>query len=88
MEIIVLVDMGPWLAVADEWRDGVTIPTRGQPPSGLVAPLREFGYLWAADASIFNELGWTRWDESGLCAVIQPFEQGVMIRRSDAPESS
>ncbi len=85
-EIIVLVDMGPWLAVADEWRDGVAIPARGQPPSGLVAPLRGFGYLWATDESIFNELGWARWDESGLCAVIQPFEQGVMIHRSDAPE--
>jgi hypothetical protein len=77
--------MGPWLEMADEWRDGLAIPGRGEPPSGLAAPQRGFGYAWANNDAVFDGLGWARWDESGLCALIQPFERGTMLYRSSEP---
>ena len=84
--IYVFADAGFWLDRADGWQEGLAVPDRGAPPFGLVAPVRGFGYLWAGDNSIFNDLGWARWAESGLCAVVQPFESGLMIRRSDSSE--
>jgi hypothetical protein len=84
--IYILFDRGFWLDQPDEWTDGMAVPWKGDPPSGLVAPVRGFGYVWATNEVIFNELGWARWGENGLCALVQPFESGLMISRSQAPD--
>lgn len=86
--IYILFDRGFWLEQPDEWRDGLDIPWQGDPPAGLVAPVRGFGYVWATNNVVFNELGWARWQENGLCALVQPFESGLKIARSQAPDCS
>lgn len=86
--IYIMFDRGFWLEQPDEWTDGLGIPWKGDPPAGLVAPVRGFGYVWATNDVVFNELGWARWGEQGLCALVQPFESGLKIARSQAPDCS
>jgi hypothetical protein len=49
----------------------------------LQAPERGFGFLWAIEEPVFDNLGWARWEESGMCAIVQEFDNGLVILRSE-----
>jgi hypothetical protein len=76
-------DAGGWATWPDVWSEGLDIPSRGVPPSGLEAPERGLGFVWAVEEQVFQNLGWARWEESGMCAIVQDFEKGMVIRRSE-----
>lgn len=71
-----------WLPVNERW-DGQSVPSRGEPPAGLRAPERGFGYAWAVRDDFFQRLGWATDQERGFCAIIQNFERGFMLQSSD-----
>jgi hypothetical protein len=72
---------GAWLPVQQGW-DGQDIPWRGDPPPGLQAPIRGFGFAWATRDELFTRLGWATNVEQGFCALIQPFERGFLLMSS------
>jgi hypothetical protein len=74
---------GSWAVWPDVWSEGLAIPGRGQPPAGLQAPTRGFGFVWSTEEQLFQNLGWARWEENGMCAIVQTFERRLVIRRSD-----
>jgi len=71
-----------WTPVDERW-DGQGVPSRGEPPAGLRAPERGFGYAWGVRDDFFQRLGWAADQERGFCAVIQNFERGFMLQSSD-----
>lgn len=71
-----------WLPVNERW-DGQPIPSRGDPPAGLRAPERGFGYAWGVRDDFFQRLGWASDQERGFCAVIQNFERGFILQSSN-----
>ncbi len=71
-----------WMPVDERW-DGQAVPSRGEPPTGLRAPERGFGYAWGVRDDFFQRLGWAADQERGFCAVIQNFERGFMLQSSD-----
>jgi hypothetical protein len=71
-----------WREEADQWDQVSPVPSRGDPPTGLQAPVRGFGYLWGTRDDIFDRLGWALSEEKGFCAYLQPFERGVAFRSS------
>jgi hypothetical protein len=78
---LALFSNGRWSPLEQGW-DGQEIPSRGEPPPGLQAPVRGFGYAWALRDDLFNQLGWARGEERGFCAAIQPFEHGFLLQSS------
>ncbi len=72
---------GRWQVIDASW-DGQTPPGRGEPPAGLLAPERGFGYAWGTQDEIFARLGWARDIERGFCAEVQEFEQGFLLQSS------
>jgi hypothetical protein len=72
---------GEWVQLDEGW-DGQEIPSRGEPPPGMEAPIRGFGYAWATRDDLFNRLGWATAEEMGFCALIQPLERGFLIQSS------
>lgn len=74
---------GRWYALAERW-DGTEPPGRGEPPAGLQAPQRGFGWAWGTDDALFTDLGWATDTEQGFCAQVQPFEHGFLLRSSAA----
>jgi len=75
---------GLWLELSDRW-DGSTPASRGDPPAGLQAPIRGFGYVWSRNDDLFHDLGWAIDQEKGFCASLQSFEQGFLLRSSMVP---
>lgn len=75
---------GAWITIDERW-DNKEIPSRGEPPPGLVAPIRGFGYAWAVRDELFQRLGWATTEEKGFCAFIQSFEGGFILQ-SDTVE--
>jgi len=73
---------GGWGAVDEKW-EGQALPTRGDPPPGLQAPERGFGYAWGRSDDLFQRLGWATDQERGFCALIQSFERGFILQDSD-----
>ena len=73
---------GRWTPVDERW-DGQPAPSRGDPPAGLRAPERGFGYAWAIRDDLFQRLGWAADQERGFCAVIQTFDRGFILQSSD-----
>lgn len=71
-----------WSPVDERW-DGQPAPSRGDPPPGLRAPERGFGYAWAIRDDLFQRLGWATDQERGFCAVIQTFDRGFILQSSD-----
>ena len=67
-----------WFQVQERW-DGKSPASRGEPPPGLQAPERGFGYVWGIMDDLFQALGWATDKEKGFCAVIQPFERGFAL---------
>jgi hypothetical protein len=70
---------GAWRTIDEGW-GGQDFPSRGQPPLGLYAPERGFGYVWSIRDDIFASLGWATDTEKGFCARIQDFERGFMLQ--------
>ena len=70
-----------WSPVDERW-DGQPAPSRGDPPAGLRAPERGFGYAWAIRDDLFQRLGWATDQERGFCAVIQSFDRGFILQSS------
>ena len=66
---------GNWVYAEEAW-DGRELAGRGQPPAGLVAPQRGFGYVWEVRDEVFAQLGWAVAPEKGFCAALQSFERG------------
>lgn len=75
---------GTWFPVTERW-DGATPTGRGDPPPGLQAPVRGFGYVWSNREDIFRGLGWATAAEKGFCALTQDFDRGFILRSSDVP---
>lgn len=71
-----------WSPVDERW-DGQAVPSRGEPPAGLRAPERGFGYAWGIRDDFFQRLGWASDQERGFCALIQNFERGFLLQSSD-----
>jgi len=71
-----------WMPVNERW-DGQPVPSRGDPPAGLRAPERGFGYAWGVRDDLFQRLGWAADQERGFCAIIQSFERGFILQSSD-----
>ena len=84
MRVTVFYADGTWRKFADQW-DGVATVSRGAPPSGRLAPVRGFGYLWGIYDEVANRLGWALDEEKGFCANMQPFEQGLIFHSSTVP---
>ena len=74
-----------WLAISERW-NGQSVKSRGDPPSGLQAPVRGFGYVWGVRDDLFAQLGWATDQERGFCFAVQPFERGFVLR-SNAVQS-
>lgn len=72
---------GEWAPIDEKW-EGQEIPSRGDPPAGLRAPERGFGYAWSRRDDLFQRLGWANDQERGFCAVIQSFERGFILQSS------
>ena len=66
---------GNWAYAEEAW-DGRDLAGRGQPPAGLFAPQRGFGYVWEVRDEVFAQLGWAVAPEKGFCAALQSFERG------------
>lgn len=73
---------GTWAEFLDQWTEGSPIPSRGNPPPGLLAPVRGFGFIWGTYDEVANRLGWALEEEKGFCANIQSFERGFVSRDS------
>lgn len=71
-----------WLPVNERW-DGQPVPSRGEPPAGMRAPERGFGYAWGVRDDFFQRLGWATDQERGFCAIIQSFDRGFILQSSD-----
>lgn len=72
---------GAWQVIDAAW-DGQPPPSRGDPPPGLRAPERGFGWAWGTDDALFQALGWATDAEKGFCAEVQEFEQGFFLQSS------
>jgi hypothetical protein len=66
------------------WTNATPVPSRGDPPAGLLAPVRGFGYVWGTYDGVSSALGWATAEEKGFCASLQPFENGYLARSSTA----
>ncbi|MFN8444062.1 MAG: sugar-binding protein [Caldilineaceae bacterium] len=75
---------GAWEVAPQRW-DGQELPSRGTPPQGLITPVRGFGYVWATNDTVFNQLGWARQEELGFCALLQSYERGFIFLSTQAP---
>lgn len=73
---------GGWRPVDEKW-EGQEVPSRGEPPTGLEAPQRGFGYAWGRSDELFQRLGWATDQERGFCSVVQTFEHGFILQDSD-----
>ncbi len=74
---------GRWYPIAARW-GGEPLFSRGEPPAGLLAPERGFGWVWGSDDTLFADLGWALNVEKGFCAQVQPFERGFLLRSNAA----
>jgi len=74
---------GDWLTGGNPWKwDGSFPDGHGlAPPAGLYEPIRGFGYVWYNFlGGPGSSLGWATDVEKGVCARIQGFETGNIVR--------
>lgn len=79
-QIIVLGNSGTFWRVADSWND--TIPADDPslvPPSGLLQPVRGFGFVWRSNPTFRNSLGWALTTEFPLSSYWQEFDGGSLF---------
>ena len=80
--VTVFYGNGTWTEFSEQWTEGAAIPSRGNPPTGLLAPARGFGYIWGVYDSVADGIGWALEEEKGFCARIQSLERGLIFRSS------
>lgn len=80
----VFYDNGEWGPIDISWA-GQDPAGRGEPPPGLQAPQRGFGFVWGSSDELFNRLGWATDQERGFCALTQQYLNGFILRSSDVP---
>ncbi len=80
--VTVFYNGGEWQTVPDQWH-GEPTPYRGDPPSGLRQPIRGFGWVWGRNDRIFNGIGWATDEEKGVCLIIQDFQKGFIMIKSN-----
>lgn len=73
-----------WFEIRERWDGSSTAPREEEPPSGLQAPVRGFGYAWGVNDALFNILGWATENEKGFCLAVQPFEEGTILQSNRA----
>jgi hypothetical protein len=74
-----------WQAVEDRFQEGMPDmpnPNRGDPPSGLIHPIRGTGLAWATNEMFYQNLGWARTQQRGFCARVQNFTGGFIVQES------
>lgn len=75
---------GTWQEYDDPWEEGkypIDLDPDIIPPPGLAQPKRGFGLVWREQlGGPKSDIGWALMEEEGLCAIVQPFEKGVMLR--------
>ncbi|MEM7535456.1 MAG: restriction endonuclease, partial [Chloroflexota bacterium] len=72
-----------WIEIEEQW-NGRPLTSRGEPPTGLIAPERGFGYVWGIRDNLYQNLGWATDQEKGFCALVQPFEAGFILESNTA----
>ena len=70
-EIYVLYDDGSYETFTDTWQEGDPVELSGNPPSGLYAPVRGFGNLYASQPQVRGRLGWATAPEAGYTLLIE-----------------
>lgn len=73
---------GWWQSVPDTWDGQSETPSRGEAPPGLSAPVRGTGHIWGTNDTFYQELGWPIDEQLGFCALVQNFENGLILRSS------
>jgi hypothetical protein len=77
-------ERGTWQEYDDPWVEGkypTDIDPDIEPPPGLMQPKRGFGLIWREQlGGPKSDIGWAFMEEEGLCAAVQPFEKGFMLR--------
>ena len=64
----------------DNWNDSIPPSDPNLvPPTGLIQPIRGFGYVWRSNANVRNGLGWATANEQPYQATWQVFEHGWMM---------
>jgi len=78
-QVAVYYGNGNVVTLKDQWDQVTPWPTRGSTPSGRVAPVRGFGWIWGTNIDVYNGLGWGLDEEKGICSLIQPLERGYIL---------
>ena len=78
--VYVLYNGGRFQRFEDTY-DETTDPESGgeTPPPGRVEPVRGFGKVWRENPNVRQGLGWAYAAETGVQAVHQPFDRGLML---------
>lgn len=78
-----------WQIYFDHWREGEREDTGQRAPSGLYAPIRGFGKVWAENKQVHDTLGWALAPEVGDSGIVQGFQDGSeLVYRSGADRVS
>ncbi|MHB0874526.1 MAG: serine/threonine-protein kinase [Anaerolineae bacterium] len=80
--VSILFGSGSYSEVNEPWDESTPNPSRGDPPAGLYAPVRGFGFLWGTYDYVYTGLGWATDEEKGFCALVQRFDGGYLLRSS------
>lgn len=83
-ESAIFFNDGSWRLAPAGW-NGEQPPGRGEPPAGLYAPERGFGWVWGTNDDIFQALGWATAPEQGFCAEVQWFDRGYYLQSAAVP---
>ncbi len=83
--VITIVETGPdtYAIYPDTWND--SLPEEPPAcsnlvvPQGYILPIRGFGKVWC-DHQLYNTIGWPQQPEVGMTFLIQPMENGVLMR--------
>ncbi len=78
--VYVLYNGGRFRRFEDTYDPETDPPSGGEtPPTGRLEPVRGFGKVWRENPNVRQGLGWAYSGESGLQAVYQPFDRGLML---------
>ncbi len=75
-EIYVLHGDGSYESYEDTWQEGNPVNIPGSPPSGLLAPIRGFGNLYANQPHLPEKLGWATVPEAGYTMTVETIPGG------------
>lgn len=82
-QVTVFYNGAGWTSLSDRWDQHSEAPSRGAPPAGLQAPIRGFGWIWGNRNEVFQGLGWAKDQEKGVCMLVQEFQRGFVITKSN-----